>query len=201
ARQILFLFHIIYLTMPVFFGGIGDKLAGDALYGFFARGIHIGDDTHFRIEERKAKLFVQLFGSGVQMWLKNSHQAPVFPSVASRAKRSLNLRWMMSVIIDDQHSIVFCFKLEAAEHALKTFQTGLDLGKSNIQFQSYSNRSQSIFHIMFAGSLKLDAAQLTSFLNDGKGAVEMICFYIRSSNLGLWRQSIADRPAINFRDD
>src|SRR5699024_3103948 len=108
---------------------------------------------------------------------------------------------MMGIIINNQYTVFLRFKLEAPKYALKTFQPRFDLAERNIQFQSYGYGCEGIFDIMVTRSLKLYAAQLGSFMDNGKGAVKMIHFDIRGPDLRLGSKTIGNRSAINFGDN
>ena len=78
--------------------GLGEFFSGDALDGLLARRINFGNYQNVRLIERAPKIFPEMLGPGVSVWLKKD-QLPFVPAPARGFERGTNLGRVMPVIV------------------------------------------------------------------------------------------------------
>src|SRR6185503_3853082 len=84
------------------------------------------------------------------MWLKQNHDASATRTEFGGSERGPDLCRMMTVIVDDEHTVDFAFRLEPAAGAGEAVQTFDNFFKRHFQLEANRDRSQRVINVVNA---------------------------------------------------
>src|SRR5687767_2573151 len=99
--------------MPVPLDRVCQHLSRHALDWLFAGRIDICNEEHVGVVKRARKLLHLVLGARVAMGLEEDDDSATRRRNFGRSERRLNLRRMMSVVVDYEHTGFFTFELKA----------------------------------------------------------------------------------------
>src|SRR6266571_6308646 len=134
------------------------------------------------------------------MRLKQRHHSP--SRRPRRRQRSLDLSWMMAVIIDDQHAVSLALDLEPSLGPAKLGEHPGDLFEIDSQIEPDCHRRQSVLNVVSPRYCELDPAHLLTERTNRKLRPEArIQMNARRRHVRLSRRSVADRTTRELRYD
>src|ERR1044071_10342611 len=84
------------------------------------------------------------------MWLKQNHDSPATRTEFCGSERGSDLRRMMSVVIDDQHTVNFALRLKPAARTGETVQPFNDLFERDFQLKPDRYRRECVVDVVHA---------------------------------------------------
>ena len=171
--------------MPGAADRFGQLFSGDAVHGWFARGVYFGDHQNVGLIERAPKIFPEVLGAGVAVRLKENQQAVVV-AAAGGFERGANFGGMMAVVVDQGDAVEDAFDFEAATNAGKFGEAGADQIRRDVQRKRDGGRSGGVAHIVNSRrGRQAEESEIFAVIFQAKFAGQAVEFYVGNDQVGL----------------
>jgi hypothetical protein len=137
----------------------GKLLSGNTWQGGFASSVNIEYEDGVGQCKRFSEVFHQGLGAGIAMGLKDDVN-PFIAALAGGGQRSANFGGMVPVIVNDRDPVRLSAKLKPPVHSPEACKGVANVVWTQIQSHSDCDGSSGIAHVVNAGNLKLELAQV-----------------------------------------
>src|SRR5208337_688611 len=189
------------IVVPV--GGyfFDEQAPGDSGYGFFARGVDLGYEQYVAVIEAPRKLLQQGLGPGIAVRLEGYYQAALRVAVGKGFKDRPDFGWVVTIVVQDQHSPSFPFYLKPALHARHVLQPRLDGRPGYFQLMGHCNRREGIEHVVAARDSDFHFAQFLSVMEGPIRAAQTAGLHLSGLEIRLRRKPVGCEPLFDSRQN
>src|SRR5512143_3297165 len=156
------------LPMSVLPDSDAQRFAGGALDRLLPRGVHVEDEKHVRVLERREELLEQRPGARVPVGLKPDDDPTAGPDLPRRGKGRADFHRWVAVIVHHRDAADLSLHLEAPPHPGVRGQARTHLIERDPEFQGDRRRRQGVADVVTAGRVEEDLADPLAPREDGE---------------------------------
>ena len=124
------------------------------------------------------------------MRLKYDHLAPARPVFFNSLQGDLDLRRMVTVVVDDRDVIDFAFHFQSALNPFDILQSRSYLVKTHIELHTHGNTGSGIVDIMHSGQIQIDRAHLLAVAINFKTAFALTELHVPDLKIRLGAHAV-----------
>src|SRR6266545_1102387 len=140
--------------------------------------------------------------SAVTMRLKENDYSPSTRADFRGCQSRFDFGWVVTVIINDEHTAYFTFELKPSARACKTVQRFSDPGERNVQFEAYSDSGKRVVNIVQPRNAQSDLADSLPTAPNSEDRPEVL---IVANSVGrdvcLGTQPVSHPASLNVRNN